>query len=77
MKMPTSSLDSSRQRRPRLGRYVRFLLLIAAVACCGCQSVIPSAMPRSFASRQEKKIAKLAAADPFPSPADVGLAATP
>jgi hypothetical protein len=48
--------------------------LVVALACSmGCQAFAPSGASGLFADREEKRILKMAKADPFPSPADVGL----
>jgi hypothetical protein len=51
------------------------LTALAAIAltCAGCASVAPGGFHSPFASREEKKILKLAEHDPFPSPDEVGL----
>ena len=49
------------------------LLVVAAVACIGCQAVAPQDWSGLKSAREEQKILKLAKRDPFPSPADVGL----
>ncbi len=63
--------------RSRSGRFLRapLIALVAALACTGCQSILPTALPTSFALREDAKIAKQAKADGFPSPSDVGLTA--
>ncbi|RIK74585.1 MAG: hypothetical protein DCC67_16405 [Planctomycetota bacterium] len=56
---------------PRLGAA---WALAAAVACgsiAGCKSLTSTGLG---ASRSEKKVIRQAAVDPFPTPADVGLA---
>jgi hypothetical protein len=63
--------------RPADGAGVRaasaLLVITGATLCGGCQAMIPAAMPSVFAAREDARIAKLAARDSFPSPADVGL----
>lgn len=50
------------------------LLTLAAFVSGGCQPFAPGNTMGLTSSRQEKKILKQAEVDPFPSPADVGLA---
>ena len=59
-------------RIARSGRWP-VLLIIAAVACMGCQTAVPNDWPGMKSVREEQKILKLAKRDPFPSPKDVGL----
>lgn len=49
------------------------LALLVVGACAGCGNIFRGAMPGSFARRDDQRIAKQAAAEKFPSPADVGL----
>jgi hypothetical protein len=54
------------------------LVLCAAVVimgATGCQAFAPAAIGSLTASREEKRVLRQAEVDPFPSPADVGLAA--
>lgn len=55
------------------------LAAIAAVVvmAAGCQSFAPKDMSRLTSGGDDKRVAKLAKADPFPSPADVGLEQAP
>jgi hypothetical protein len=50
-----------------------FLLLGAALTSGGCQNLFTTALPNGIVLREDAKIKKLAEADQFPSPADVGL----
>ena len=52
---------------------VALALALASGAAAGCQSFAPGDLAGLTASKGEKKILKLAKADPFPSPAEVGL----
>jgi hypothetical protein len=63
--------DGGGMVRPGVATRVVLALAVAAGAAAGCQSFVPGDLT---ASKGEKKILKLAKADPFPSPADVGLA---
>lgn len=56
-------------RRGRAG----IALILAVVACVGCQAAVPNDWAGMKSIREEQKILKLAKRDPFPSPADVGL----
>ena len=63
------------------GRYVGgplIAIVVAGAALAGCQSFAPASLGRLSSAHADKRIAKQAAAEHFPSPADVGLApATP
>ena len=62
---------------PRCGRFIGRLslaLVAAAAASIGCQSFAPASLGRISGVHADRKIAKQAAAEHFPSPADVGLA---
>ena len=48
-------------------------LALGTGAWAGCQSFAPADITGLTVSKEEKQILKLAKADPFPSPADVGL----
>ena len=61
-----------RLRRMRR-RLASVFALVVVGACIGCGSIFRGAMPSSFARRDDQRIAKQAAAEKFPSPADVGL----
>ena len=64
------STNEERQRAKFAHRRSRpILLLIGALACCGCQA----ALPGGFVWSEDARIEKKAKADAFPSPADVGL----
>ena len=49
------------------------LVAAATVACGGCQTLFPAALPGGLAFTEDARIAKRAKSDAFPSPADVGL----
>ena len=59
-------------RRPELAAVLTALAL-GTGAWAGCQSFAPPDITGLSLSKEEKQILKLAKADPFPSPADVGL----
>jgi hypothetical protein len=60
---------------PRRRRRDGWLAALAAMtfATVGCQSFAPRDMSKLASSGDDKRVVKLAKADPFPSPADVGL----
>ena len=51
----------------------QYCLVGFALALCGCQAFAPGSLGRLSTVQSDRKIAKQAAAEPFPSPADVGL----
>ena len=57
----------------RLRSSSSLLLAAVVVLCAGCQSFAPGRLGGMSLPGENKRIAKLAQADPFPSPADVGL----
>lgn len=62
----------------RPGRFGAVAALVAlAVAATGCQSFAPKDMSKLASGGDDKRVAKLAKADPFPTPADVGLEQAP
>ena len=48
-------------------------VVLGAAALCGCQAFAPAAVGTLSRTHNDKRIAKQAENDPFPSPADVGL----
>lgn len=65
-------------RRDRFFGGMMVALVSAVSASAGCQSFAPASLGRLSSAHADKRIAKQAAAEHFPSPADVGLApATP
>ena len=52
---------------------VLMALALGTGAWAGCQSFAPADITGLAVSKEERQILKLAHADPFPSPADVGL----
>jgi hypothetical protein len=72
----TAKLISPANVRGSRRRWLHFgapLAIIAGSASVGCQTVFPGAAPGSFALGEDRRIAKQAAAEKFPSPADVGI----
>ena len=69
---------ASRSRLTCEGRACGFrvlLILLAAMgAAGGCQGVLSTAKPGQFAASNDRRVAKQAAAEKFPTPGDVGLA---
>jgi hypothetical protein len=62
----------------RPGRLSFIAAMVAvAVSAAGCQSFAPKDMSKLASGGDDKRVAKLAKADPFPSPADVGLEQSP
>ena len=55
--------------RRLIGGWAVFVIMLS-----GCSTFAPGSMSSLTMSRDEKKVLTLAKADPFPSPADVGLA---
>lgn len=72
MRAKQFSTDGARSCRSWL-RCGTALVMITGVASVGCQTVFPGAAPGTFAMGEDRRIAKQAAAEKFPSPADVGL----
>jgi hypothetical protein len=69
MPKPHAVNDSWRRLSPRV-ILVAFSLVLAA----GCQSFAPGSLAGLSTARKESRILKEAQNEPFPSPADVGLA---
>jgi hypothetical protein len=69
--MPRLACTRSALRRRRSAALL--LLLGAALTGAGCQALFPTALPNGIVLREDAKIKKLAEADQFPSPSDVGL----
>lgn len=67
------SLAKVRGSRRRWVRSSAALAMVVGSASVGCQTFFPGAAPGSFALGEDRRIAKQAAAEKFPSPADVGL----
>lgn len=67
-----SPANKSGSRRLRL-RCGAALAIVAGSASVGCQTALMGAVPGNFAASQDRRIAKQAAAEKFPSPKDVGL----
>jgi hypothetical protein len=59
--------------KPRSSAWTAIMAAPILVSSLGCQAFAPSAIGTLAASREEKRVLKAAEADPFPSPADVGI----
>ena len=68
MKSSRRTVHATRRRG-----WLRPCLAGLVVATCGCQAFAPASLGRLSTAHTDRKIAKQAAAEPFPSPADVGL----
>jgi hypothetical protein len=66
-------LARHRNRLPLRRAGVLVLALGMAPAVVGCQSLFTPALPNGIVLREDARTRKLAEADQFPSPADVGL----
>lgn len=75
MKRPTFTASRRLRRSTKFGRTAA--LIAVAVCGVGCQSFAPKDMSKLASGGDDQRVAKLAKADPFPSPADVGLEQAP
>jgi hypothetical protein len=53
------------------------ILAAVAIGATGCSSFAPKDLSKLASGGDDQRVAKLAKADPFPSPADVGLEEAP